>query len=56
MIQDYQLMSKQLLQVDSMRYHRLLTQGPQKGHGCSESPCRSLPLSYNPPSGERGYY
>lgn len=47
-------MSKQLLQMDNTMCHHPLIQGPQKGHGCSKSLCRSLPLNHKPPSGVRG--
>lgn len=56
MIQDYQLMSKQLLQMDNTMCHHPLIQGPQKGHGCLKSLCLFLPLSHKPPSGVRGDY
>lgn len=48
MIQDYQLTSKQLLQMDTMTCHHPLIQGPQKGHGCLESQCHFLPLHHKP--------
>lgn len=56
MIQDYQLMSKQLLQMDNTTCHHLLIQGPQQGLGCLKSLCHFLPLSHKPPSGVRGDY